>query len=249
MLALESGYSISDKILKNNIKCDNKIIKKEHNDFIEKKNEKIKDIIDKVCQNKISEVKKNKDDLQLLDKVLSMTRFLEIKSCKNIDVIAKDEKLFNRFKHKIWLDLDYKTFIDKKKELDKKDIILISKDNKIISKIDTLFELERLLIMKRYDIENIKCDDIDIFKKSLNKMTEELSSLYGGNMSKKLYMKMIENKIEKIDDNDDVKKFMADCYNLLGEFIKIDENRPRINGKQILIRTYSKVILDCMDLN
>ena len=80
-------------------------------------------------------------------------------------------------------------------------------------------------------------------------MTEELSSLYGGNMSKKLYMKMIENKIEKIDDNDDVKKFMADCYNLLGEFIKIDETRPRIKGKQILIRAYSKVILDCMDLN
>lgn len=249
MLALESGYSISDKILKNNIKCDNKIIKKDHNDFIEKKNEKMKDIIDKVCQNKISEVKKNKDDLQLLDKVLSMTRFLEIKSCKNIDVIAKDEKLFNRFKHKIWLDLDYKTFIDKKKELDKKDIILISKDNKIISKIDTLFELERLLIIKRYDIENIKCDDIDIFKKSLNKMTEELSSLYNKNACKKTFMKMIENKIEKIDDNDDVKKFMADCYNLLGEFIKIDETRPSIDGKRTILRNYSKIILDCMDLN
>ena len=78
-------------------------------------------------------------------------------------------------------------------------------------------------------------------------MTEELSSLYGGNMSKKLYMKMIENKIEKIDDNDDVKKFMADCYNLLGEFIKIDENRPSIDGKRVYIRNYSKIILDCMD--
>ena len=49
------------------------------------------------------------------------------------------------------------------------------------------------------------------------------------------------------DNNDDVKKFMADCYNLLGEFIKIDENRPSIDGKRVYIRNYSKIILDCMD--
>ena len=90
-----------------------------------------------------------------------------------------------------------------------------------------IFWLEKLVGNNRYNIDMIKCDNIDTIKSELLKKINELILLSDGVKSKSGLMKLYKTKINKLCDNNSIKAFMADCYNSFGDIISITNKRIR----------------------
>ena len=108
------------------------------------------------------------------------------------------------------------------------------KDNKIINKIKVLFWLEELIGMKRFEINEIdKIDSLDCIKNSLLADIDKIIILFEGIESKKKLINRMINKINDINYNDQLQKFVSDCYNSLGDIISYDTKKIKlvINNK------------------
>ena len=150
-------------------------------------------------------------------------------------------------KFKIWLDTNlFKLSKDKFKkkiiEMNNCEItpIMMNKDimNKdIISKINVCFWLEDLLKINRLQIADINCENIEEIKETLLNNIDKIYPIYKGVEIKSKLTKAIQHKINVIENNNFLQKFMADCYNYtIDDIIKIKSRQRRINKK--LSRVY-----------
>ena len=137
---------------------------------------------------------------------------------KITDETDKMELAINADKFKTWLDMGL--FKLPKDKFEKKVIninnceitpMIMNKD--IISKINVCFWLEELLKINRLQIADINCENIEELKISLLKNTEKLYMIFKKNESKNRTVNLIKNKINGINNNNFLQKFMADCYN------------------------------------
>jgi len=116
----------------------------------------------------------------------------------------------------------------KKNDYEKTKIDLINKDipkiacyNDLIHKIDGLYYLEKVLKIKRFDINSIDENiNIEKTKKILLKNIDKLYVFNDITLGKKTKEKRITAKINKILYYDQLQKFMTDCYNTFGKIIK-----------------------------
>ena len=114
----------------------------------------------------------------------------------NIDLITKEEKINN------WINIHYlkllKHDFDKQiMEINNSEIIQMSNYN-IVNKINCCLWLEELIGFSRFEIDKIKCDDIEGVKKILIKNTEKLYPIYKNNNCINKIIKSIKHKINSI---------------------------------------------------
>ena len=114
------------------------------------------------------------------------------------------------------------------------------KDNLSIKKIKIIYWLEQLFGINRYEIDNININYIQIAKNELLEKVNELILLSDGISSKFRILSQYQTKINKINSNDRIKSFMADCYNMLGDIITVTSKVVRIKktNQRIRIKSY-----------
>jgi hypothetical protein len=115
---------------------------------------------------------------------------------------------------------------------------LLSKTNKI----DGLYYLEKVLNIKRFDINSID-ENINI-KKTKKTLLKNIDKLYVFNditLGKKTKEKRITDKITKITYYDQLQKFMADCYNKVEKKIAFDIVKKE---KRNLYKNFREVEID-----
>lgn len=97
--------------------------------------------------------------------------------------------------------------------------------------------------IKRYDIDGIDLIDIPNIKNKLIGKVNELILLSNGIKSKNGLIKLYKTKIEKIENNDDIKKLIVDSYNSFVEVISVKNKRIREKGTDVLkyIKIYSLI--------
>jgi hypothetical protein len=226
MLAREAGYSISYKNLNTNHAFNNTDFKTRLNDFNTDRKTELTEIAKRVVNENVADVK-NKI---MLEQLLLRSKILKINKCDNIETLLTDEKKYNTFINKKYLDLSFDEFNKFKSSTDKQELSIIHKDNKLISKIDLIFWLENLLKIKRYDINSINIDDVKPIKKVLLEKINSLILLSDGVKSKNGLIKLYQTKINKIETNDNIKSFIADSYNSFGDIILVKHKYSRIKG-------------------
>jgi len=130
--------------------------------------------------------------------------------------LLTDENLFNSFIHKKILDLSKNDFLLKNIKINSQEFPEIMKDNVIFNQINTLFWIEELLNIKRYDVNNIdKNINIDFIKKELLNNVNKFTFFYVYEQSKNKTINRITNIINKIFTYNKLQKFYADLVNVI----------------------------------
>lgn len=200
--------------------CNLNIIK-ENIENVEKllNNEKIEDLVVKYDTMKSSD----KNDLRHFFTIIGVNHlFSEINPFKKTKVkcISKEIDIRNLLlKNEIDIRNDYNR-----------------SKNLIYKKILTIFWLEKIFKISRYDVQNIILNDISDLKKELSVKFEDIILLFDGVESKTKLTKRITNKINKINYYDQMQKFMADCYNSFGNIIEYQSKfiQETTNNKRIM---------------
>lgn len=114
-------------------------------------------------------------------------------------------------------------------------------DNDLIEKIKTCYWFEELLNFNRYNINEIKCDNLEKIKNSFISNVDKFYLFLKNNASKERIMKLILNKIKSIKNINLLEKFIADCYNqIISDTIKI--NLKKIYKKRNYKNSYYEFI-------
>ena len=145
----------------------------------------------------------------------------------NIDDVVLYEELscnenkFKQFLCKKLLVLSKYDFDKKVIELKNNDLPIIKSDD-LIDKINTCFWFEEILNIKRFNVNDIKYVDVNYIKKIFIKNIKKFIPIFSDAESEKKRTDIINNKINSIDENNLLQKFIADCYNsICNESIKI----------------------------
>ncbi len=242
-----------DKLKQKEIKKLEKIKEKEN----KKKEKKLKKADEK--KEKISQILKIEDDkkeeLKQKIKLDMKTPLLEhinnISKITNMDItdlnIYTDENKFNTYLNKYYINRT-------KGELDKirlsyanNNIPEIYRSSNLFDRINVLFWMENTLNIKRFDLYGIKLNDAtDIANYKILFMTniDKFLLLNKNIASDKKIKLIITNRINKIDSLNKLQKFVADCYNQIGEYIEvISKNKFIKNLKKHFAYYNFKIIL------
>jgi hypothetical protein len=143
--------------------------------------------------------------------------------------LSCDENKFKQYLCKKLFVLDKTKFDKKVIDIKNKDLEIINHDE-LIDKINTCFWFEEILNIKRFNINDIKDIDIENIKKIFLKDYKKFIPIFAYAESEKKTIERIKNKINSIDKNNLLQKFIADCYNLIcSETIKITYKRVNID--------------------
>lgn len=130
--------------------------------------------------------------------------------------LLSDEKLFNSFINKKILDLSKNDFLLKNIKINSQEFPEIMKDNVIFNQINTLFWIEELLNIKRYDVNNIdKNINIDFIKKQFLNNLNKFICFYVYEQSKNKTINRITNIINKINTYNKLQKFYVDLIHVI----------------------------------
>jgi hypothetical protein len=114
------------------------------------------------------------------------------------------------------------------------EITQIIKENDLFNKIKSCFWFEEILKINRYQINDIKCDDISNMKTILNKNIEKLYFIFKNNDCKNKTIKALKNRIESIITLNLLQKFFADCYNyIIKDIIKISKKNNYVKKQYV----------------
>jgi hypothetical protein len=144
--------------------------------------------------------------------------------------LACDENLFLKYIIKKIMDLSQNEFDKYIIDKNNKDLLSVIKSNEFNVKIKTLFWIENLLNIKRYDVNNIKCVNLDEIKMKLTEKIDDLYIIFKLAESKSKTRTRIKNRIISIDNFNLMQKFIAECYNFIcNDIIIITYHKGRDN--------------------
>jgi hypothetical protein len=156
-----------------------------------------------------------------------------IENTKLYEELSYDENKFKQYLCRKYLVLSKDQF-DKKIIENKNNDLEIMESDELIDKINTCFWFEELLKIKRFNVNDIKDIDVENIKKIFLKNFKKFLPIFKNSESEKKTTNKIKNKINYIDKNNLLQKFIADCYNLIcDETIKI--KRKEIYIKKVYI--------------
>lgn len=241
----ECGYKIkkhilkvknNDKVYKNAIDVVDKYLEKEFDrlfDFMCKKRMFIDDSDDTLNE---SEFEDNDDTIGRL-----ATSCFEVikRRMKDLRLNVSDVIKYPDFKGIISNNNKFLKFKDSLVLFEmgsRNDIKLVEKDMIGIKKIKFIEKLEKKLeIKERFDVNSLKCKDLDKMKKWLDDHIDELCLFWHGMMSFNKIKNRCVKKINKMERIDQLQSFMADLYNTYGDFICTSTKRTTINSKRIYV--------------
>jgi hypothetical protein len=150
------------------------------------------------------------------------------KYLRNIDDVmlyeelSCDENKFKQYLCKKYLVLSKSDFDKKVIELKNNDLSVIKPDE-LIDKINTCFWFEEILNIKRFNINDIKDVNLENIKKIFIKEHKKFLPIFKNLESDKKTSDKIINKINSIDKNNLLLKFIAECYNhICYDIIKVE---------------------------
>jgi len=164
-------------------------------------------------------------DVHILDEVKTVHDFPKLKQiikCDEIINIVADNDRFQCMRCDYYMSFNIDEFKEFCQNIYKKELDEIFINQKLINQIHALFKLENILGIERYCIDDLP-SNLNEVKKIKDKLLENLEDIYGlyrdgYKMNKWSYKKYIEwevNKINKINDGDDLTTYVVDCYNLI----------------------------------
>ena len=182
------------------------------------------------CNEKLIEPKYIHCIDNLKEQIKQRQKYLHnIEDVELYEELACNEDKFKQYLCKKYLVLDKTQFDKKVIELKNKDLEIIKPDE-LIDKITTCFWFEGILNIKRFNVNDIKDIDIENIKKIFLKDYKKFIPIFANAESVKKTTDKIKNKINSIDKNNSLQKFIADCYNLIcNESIKITYKRVNID--------------------
>ena len=96
---------------------------------------------------------------------------------------------------------------------------------------------DRFLNFKRFEINNIKCDNIEKMVELFKKNVEKFYWIYKTNEGKNKTIGHILEKYKNISNLNRLQKFIADCYNsIVSGIVKVEYKRTYKNRE--VINTY-----------
>ncbi len=211
LVAQDYGYKIKEINWNPEIKLVNSL-----KSSLKLKKEEIIAISKKICMGKSNEIESKyryyidnlKEQIKIREKYLSNVEDIDL----YLDLASDHDKFLNWLNHK-YLLLSKSEFEKKVIEINNNEFCQIVKEDDIINKVNSCFWLEELLKIKRFDIDNIVCDDVGGIKIILNKSIDKLFPIFKNNESKEKTIKSINHKIESIINTNYLQKFMVECYN------------------------------------
>lgn len=136
--------------------------------------------------------------------------------------LSCDDNKFKQYLCKKYLVLSKSDFDKKVIELKNNDLEIIKPDE-LIDKINTCFWFEQILNIKRFNINDIKVVNIENIKNIFIKDYKKFITIFANAESAKKTTDKIKNKINSIDKNNLLQKFIADCYNqICCDIIKVE---------------------------
>jgi hypothetical protein len=111
-------------------------------------------------------------------------------------------------------------------------------DNDLIEKIKTCYWFEELLNFNRYNINEIKCDDLEKIKNEFVSNVDKLYLIYKNGESKNKILKSIHYKIKSIKNFNLLQKFVVDIYNYLIKDLYFFKKRSKYVKKQYVSFEY-----------
>lgn len=235
--SIYNGTTIKDLIKKYRIDIDETASKKEYNAF-KKYYDNLKEKIDK-------------------RRVYLESCFLEDIASGDIDKGTKlrediivDDIKFDSFMNKRLLELSLGEFNKQKTSKMILGLKLIEKNNNIIKNIDTLFTLEEIFRMERFQVNEIRKFSNRKIKKIKEKLTDfigELCILFDNGNGIKKVKAMVEKMISNIKSNEEIKKFIYRAYNCLGDIMSAERHEKKVkqdDGKYKSILTYTYTLIN-----
>ena len=146
--------------------------------------------------------------------------------------IVLDNKKFNAIINKKYLDMTFTEYNIIRHKIISNDIPQLGLDNRLIYKIDMLYDIEELLEIKRYALNDINKKNLNKYIKNLLDINNKLHIFGNETNSIKKNINMIKKRIEKIERIDQLQKLLADFYNTLGNII---EYKKKLDSDRIII--------------
>ena len=182
------------------------------------------------------------------DKVSERIKYLvvtpdEVKQNEQLKHLITDDKIFNDTLKGVDLCLTKdelkKKYCKKYGDAKKIDTFGFIEMNCGIENVLTVEKLEKLCMMRRFDIENIKGIFDDIVK-GLFGMKEEIAKvLYDyPNLGVKTKIKRFELKLDKIRSIEHVRTLMVDIYNKFGDIFMVNTDKTHIDNSTVRLYGY-----------
>ena len=167
----------------------------------------------------------------LTEQIKMREKYLKyINDVKLKENLSCDPEKFKEWLYKKYLNLSKDEFNKKIIEINNSEIVQMAKDDDIINKINVCFWLEEFVGFPRFEIDKIKCNDIEGVKKILLKNTEKLYPIYKNNNCANKTIKSIKHKINSIINENYLQKFIAELYNnIVDNLFSIESKQYKIN--------------------
>lgn len=232
-LITENGYKIKESDFTPELKFRTSF-KKE----LKLKSEEIVEISRKIYNRDILDKKYDVyvDNLKEMNNMRA--RYLKAENVNDIDLIC-DQNKFIKYIYKKYLDLDNEDFNKKIIDFNNLDFIQVVKDNTIINQIQTCFWFEEQLKFRRFEINNIKCDNIEKIVELFKKNVDKFYWIYKTNEGKNKTIGYILQKFKNINNLNKLQKFIADCYNsIVSDIVTVNYKRIFIDNNTNKLGTY-----------
>ena len=170
------------------------------------------------------------DNLQ--EQIVLRERYLkDVNESELFQKLSCDANAFQNYIYRKYLDLNEAEFNKKIIELNNKDVMSIIKTDDLINKILSLFWLEKTLNIKRFNIDDIKTENLEDIKTILNANVEKLYWFFKTTDKKKNILNNIKKKISDITNLNNLQKCIVECYNsIANDTFVVREKFKRINN-------------------
>ena len=174
------------------------------------------DIFEEIIKNNDKINKMYPVNIHIIDIIKTRIDILE---CKDKNIILNDDKFEKELCIQL-LNMNKDKYNLKKIQINKYECLFITK---ILRKIDVLYEIEDILEIKRYAVNDIYDKKLNIYTKKLLDINDKLYIFGNDTHSKKKNISIMNKRIDKIERIDQLQKLITDFYNTLGDIIKFNK--------------------------
>jgi len=153
-----------------------------------------------------------------------------VKCDEIIDIIA-NEKYFDCLRCNYYMSFEKDEFQDYCKKVYKKELDEVFMNQKLLNQINALFNLEDLIGIKRYCIDDLpeNLDEIELIKNELGDNLDKIYGLYKdnnyGTVSYKRYVEREKKRINNIEYINDLVIYVVDSYNSISKIFTYEKNK------------------------
>jgi hypothetical protein len=184
------------------------------------------DIYEEIIKNNDNVNEMYPERAHIIDKI---KKRIDILDCKDKNIILNDDNFEKELCVRL-LKMNKNTYEKKKVQMNKYSYLFITK---LLKKIDTLHEIEKILKIKRYAVNDINEKNMHNYIRKLLNINHKLYVFGIESHSVQKNINVIKKRIEKIERIDQLQKVISDFYNSFDKIINYDHIKKQNVWKYI----------------